>query len=69
MMIWHLGKVLIGFPSAANQTRCFVHTINLCAKSILKHFDLPKTNDWNALNCAANALAKLDDNLDHDVDS
>jgi len=68
-MIRHLGKVLIGFPGTANQTWCFVHTINLCAKSILKHFDLPKTNDQNALDCAANALAELDNNLDHDVDS
>jgi hypothetical protein len=68
-MIWHLGKVLIGFSGVANQTQCFMHTINLCAKSILKHFDLPKTNDWNALDHADNVLAELNNNLNHDVDS
>jgi hypothetical protein len=68
-MIWHLAKVLVGFPGVANQTRCFAHTINLYAKSILKHFDLPKNNDRDALDHAANALAELADNLDHDVGS
>jgi hypothetical protein len=68
-MFEHLGKVLVDFPGAANQTRCFAHTINLCAKSILKHFDLPKKNDMDsrALDRAANALADLADNLDNDA--
>jgi hypothetical protein len=59
MMIGHLGKVLLNFPGAANQTWCFMHTINLCAKSILKHFDLPKKKNKDALDQAANALANL----------
>ena len=67
-MFRHLGKVLVDFPGAANQIQCFVHTINLCAKSILKHFSLPKNNDKDTLDHAANALADLADNLDHDVD-
>ena len=66
-MIQHLGKVLLDFPGAANQTRYFAHTINLCAKSILKHFDLPKKDDNDALDHAVNALAELTDNLDHDA--
>ena len=66
-MIQHLGKVLLDFPGATNQTRCFAHTINLCAKSILKHFDLPKKDDNDALDHAVNALADLTDNLDHDA--
>ncbi len=65
MMIQHLGKVLLDFSRAANQTQCFVHTINLCAKSILKHFDLPKKDDKDALDHAVNVLADLTDNLDH----
>ena len=65
-MFEHLGKVLIDFPRAINQTQCFAHTINLCAKSILKHFDLPKKNNNDALDHAVNALADLADNLDHD---
>ena len=46
-MFEHLGKVLVDFPGAVNQTQCFTHTINLCAKSVLKHFDLPKKNDMS----------------------
>ena len=68
-MFAHLETVLPDFPGAINQTRCFAHTVNLCAKSILKHFDLPKNNDRDALDYAANALAELADNLDHDVGS
>jgi len=66
-MFGHLGKVLVDFPRAVNQTQCFVHTINLCAKSILKHFDLPKKDDKDALDRTVNALADLADNLDHDA--
>ena len=66
-MFEHLGKVLVDFPRAVNQTWCFTHTINLCAKSILKHFDLPKKNDKDALDHAVNALADLADNVDHDA--
>jgi hypothetical protein len=67
-MFAHLEKVLFDFPGDVNQTRCFAHTINLCAKSILKHFDLPKKDDNEALDRAANALADLADNLDHEAD-
>ena len=67
-MFVYLGRVLLNFPRTVNQTQCFVHTINLCAKSILKHFDLPKNNDKDTLGCVANVLADLADNLDHDVD-
>jgi hypothetical protein len=42
-----------------------VHTVNLCAKSILKHFDLLKKDDADALDHTANALADLADNIDH----
>ena len=31
------------FPGASNQTRCFLHILNLVVKSILKQFDLPKS--------------------------
>ncbi len=41
--------------------------INLCAKSILKHFDLPKKDAKDSLNHAANALANLANNIDHEA--
>jgi len=67
-MFAHLERVLFDFPGTANQTWCFVHTINLYAKSILKHFDLPKKDEKDTLDYAANALANLADNIDHDAD-
>ena len=67
-MFAHIEKILLDFPGEVSQTQCFVHTINLCAKSILKHFDLPKKDDKDTLNRTANALANLADNIDHDTD-
>ncbi len=58
-MIQYLGDTLDAFPGSTNQTRCFVHTINLIAKSILKPFDARKTNDIQAFNNVAHALANL----------
>jgi len=67
-MFAYLERVLFDFPGTTNQTWCFAHTINLCAKSILKHFDLPKKDENNTLDHAANALANLAENIDHDAD-
>ena len=64
-MFAHLKTVLPDFLGAINQTWCFAHTVNLCAKSILKHFDLPKKDDAEALDRTANALADLADNIDY----
>lgn len=41
-MIEELAVLLENFPGAANQTRCFLHILNLVVKSIIKQFDLPK---------------------------
>jgi hypothetical protein len=67
-MFVYLGRVLLNFPGSVNQTQCFVHTINLYAKSILKHFDLSKKDAKDSLNHAANALADLADNIEHKAD-
>jgi hypothetical protein len=66
-MFAYLERVLVDFPGSVNQTQSFMHTINLCVKLILKHFDLPKNNDNNALDCVANALADLVDGIDHEA--
>jgi hypothetical protein len=60
-MIEYLSKVLDDFPGPANQTRCFAHTINLCAKAILRQFDMQKKKDVRAFNDVALALAALAD--------
>ena len=67
-MIQYIGDTLEDFPGASNQTRCFVHTVNLIAKSILKPFDERhgKKKDIQSFNDAAHALAGLAE--EHDPD-
>jgi hypothetical protein len=38
-MIYHLKRLVQDFPGAEHQTRCFLHTINLVVKSVIKLFD------------------------------
>jgi hypothetical protein len=63
-MVEHLGEVLEKFPGAANQTRCFAHTISISAKAVLKQFDIPKVKHGKVLSVAAQALAALGEELD-----
>jgi hypothetical protein len=42
-MVEELAELIDDFPGAANQTRCFLHILNLVVKSIIKQFDLPKS--------------------------
>jgi len=58
-MIDELSVLLKEFPGSVNRTRCFTHTLNLVAKSIMKQFDLPKAKAGDALDAAAEALANL----------
>ena len=63
-MIKYLGNALEEFPGPANQTRCFVHTVNLIARAILKPFEEPKKKkDAQAFNEAAQALSNLAEGL------
>jgi hypothetical protein len=41
-MIEELEAMVDDFPGADNQTRCFLHILNLVVKSIITQFDLPK---------------------------
>jgi hypothetical protein len=56
-MIQYIGNVLDEFPGPANQTRCFVHTINLIAKSVLKPFDVREKKDITDFTDIAQMLA------------
>ena len=40
-MVEELDILINDFPGAANQTRCFLHILNLVVKSIIQQFDLP----------------------------
>ena len=66
-MIEHLSNTLKDFPGPANQTCCFVHTVNLIVKSILKLFDIRKRKDLQVFNKAAHALADLVDGQEEAV--
>jgi hypothetical protein len=73
-MIEEIGFLIDDFPGPANQTRCFLHIINLVVKSILRQFDLPTSrkasdNDEDAENdirTAKKELLKLASEIEHE---
>ena len=66
-MIDELASILDAFPGAANQTRCFLHIINLVAKSVLPQFEPPKARDKDLLSEGAKELAALAEHLEKSV--
>jgi hypothetical protein len=42
-MIEELANLVDDFPGPANQTRCFLHILNLVVKSVIRQFDIPKS--------------------------
>jgi len=48
-MVANLADILPSFPGTANHTRCFLHTINLVAKSLIKEFDMSRRDVTEAL--------------------
>jgi hypothetical protein len=63
-MIEELADLLDDFPGEANRTRCFMHILNLVAKSIIKQFDVPKARANEVLDDVAKELAALAVDLD-----
>jgi hypothetical protein len=53
-MINELASLINDFPGSANQTRCFLHILNLVVKSIIRQFDIPASKK------------KSDDDLDEE---
>jgi len=64
MMIDELADLLENFPGPSNHTRCFLHIINLVAKTLLKQFDLPKKAAEATLDNTEKELLDLADGLD-----
>lgn len=75
-MVRELQKLVPAFAGEASLTRCFLHVINLTAKTTIRLFDVPKkkgaesgnndddnTND-DALNEARAALEKLAEDIE-----
>ena len=67
-MIEELRSILNAFPGAANQTRCFLHILNLVAKSVLGQFEPPKARDKDLLSEGAKELAALAEDLEESLD-
>ena len=63
-MINQLSMRLLDFPGTPNQTRCFLHILNITAKAIIKQFNIPKARNSDVLDQAAQALASLAEGLD-----
>ena len=63
-MIEELANLLDNFPGEANQTRCFMHILNLFTRSIIKQFDVPKAHANKVLDDVAKELAALAVDLD-----
>ena len=71
-MVEELANLLDNFPGPANQTWCFLHTLNLVVESIIQQFDLPKSKETSddededdpTLDVAMAELLKLA----HDID-
>jgi hypothetical protein len=61
-MIEELANLVEDFPGPANQTRCFLHILNLVVKSIIRQFDIPasrKTSDGEEDNLNDEATKEL----------
>lgn len=65
-MIDRLRWTIDRFGGAQTRTRCFLHTVNLVAKSMLKQFDVPKKNVEAAIDEAEKTLLALAEGLDQE---
>jgi len=66
-MVKHLATLLNEFLGASNQVHCFLHILNLVAKSVLVQFDPPKADTTDVLAEGLEELAALERDLE-DVD-
>ena len=58
-MIDELSDLLPNYPGAANRCRCFLHIVNLIAKTLLKQFEVPRKDVDAALDAAKQELLEL----------
>lgn len=59
VMVDELVDMLPNFSGQANHCRCFLHIVNLVAKTLLKQFDVPKKDAESALDNAERELLEL----------
>lgn len=63
-MVEELTELIETFDGEASRTRCFLHIVNLVAKSLLKQFDIPKKKADAALDEAEQELLALAEDLE-----
>jgi hypothetical protein len=63
-MIEDLVDLLPNFPGPTNRCRCFLHIVNLVAKTLLKQFEVPKKDMNAAFDAAEKALLELSTGTD-----
>jgi hypothetical protein len=61
-MIAELAKILLNF-SEVGHTQCFLHIVNLMAKSVIRQFDVQKKQDDEHLDEAEQELRNLAGNV------
>ncbi len=65
-MIKELTKLLDDFPGESNHTRCFLHIINLVAKTAIRIFDIQTASNDSNLDDAEQELRDLAANIEVD---
>lgn len=68
VMVDKLADTLPSFPGRANHTRCFLHTINLVAKTLIKEFDMTKKDASHALEDGDDDASNEEDEVMEDVE-
>ena len=68
-MIEHLATLIDTFPSAANQTWCFTHILNLVTKSVLRQFEAPKAKEGDVIDDTVKQLVAIFNKLEDKDDS
>jgi hypothetical protein len=68
-MIAALAKLLDLFPGPKNQTRCFMHVLNLITKSVIRQFDVPKAEQNETLDNHIQQLQVLAADIDLEEES
>jgi hypothetical protein len=63
-MMLHLARLLPDFAGEANRTRCFLHIVNLVAKTLIKQFDAPKKGYATPMEAADQELQDLTRDLE-----
>ena len=63
-MIKELANLIDNFPGPANQTRCFLHILNLVVKSIIQQFDILTSKKDTEDNNGMEELLKLTGNIE-----